>query len=66
MIEIWINGELVTTASDVISEILLERDIGSRGIAIAVNSNIVPRSEWSHTVVHQGDVVEIVTAASGG
>jgi sulfur carrier protein len=66
VLEILINGEKVVTASDVISEILTERSIGLRGIAIAVNSNIVPRSEWSHTVVHQGDVVEIVTAASGG
>lgn len=36
------------------------------GIAVALNSEVVPRSEWETTLLHPGDRVEIVTAAAGG
>lgn len=36
------------------------------GVAVAVNSEVVPRSRWSATAVAAGDDVEIVTAVQGG
>ncbi len=37
-----------------------------QGIAVACNREVVPRSAWAHTALHDGDRVEIVTAAAGG
>jgi sulfur carrier protein len=37
-----------------------------RGVAVAVNGTVVPRSSWATTVLAPGDRVEIVTAAAGG
>ena len=37
-----------------------------RGVAVAVNGDVVPRSTWERTPVTPGDVVEIVSAAAGG
>jgi sulfur carrier protein len=37
-----------------------------RGIAVARNGEVVPRSAWSTTAVAAGDSIEIVTAAAGG
>ena len=37
-----------------------------RGVAVAVNGDIVRRSEWNDIIVHLSDRVEIVTAAAGG
>jgi sulfur carrier protein len=37
-----------------------------RGIAVARNGDVVPRSAWDTTVVSAGDRIEIVTAAAGG
>ncbi len=37
-----------------------------RGVAVAVNQQIVPRSEWTHAQLHEGDRVEILEAAQGG
>ena len=37
-----------------------------RGIAVARNGEVVPRSAWAGTVLDPGDRVEIVTAAAGG
>jgi sulfur carrier protein len=37
-----------------------------KGIAVAVNGEIVPRSLWGATMIVDDDHVEIVTAAAGG
>jgi len=37
-----------------------------RGIAVAVNGEVVPRSEWLHVELAPGDDVEILTAVAGG
>jgi sulfur carrier protein len=37
-----------------------------RGIAVAVNGEVVPRSAWDSTGLEPGDRVEVLTAAQGG
>jgi sulfur carrier protein len=37
-----------------------------KGVAVAVNGDIVPRSAWADTPVASGDTVEILAAAQGG
>ena len=37
-----------------------------RGVAVAVNREIVPRSRWSEAQLADGDRVEILVAAQGG
>jgi sulfur carrier protein len=37
-----------------------------RGIAVARNGEVVPKSTWAETRVGAGDRIEIVTAAAGG
>lgn len=39
---------------------------GPRGIAVAVNGEVVPRSAWDATGLRPGDRVEVLTAAQGG
>ena len=38
----------------------------AKGIAVAVNAEVVPRSEWDTTAVSDGDQIEVLTAAQGG
>ncbi|WP_121162476.1 sulfur carrier protein ThiS [Micromonospora pisi] len=38
----------------------------SRGVAVAVNGEVVPRAGWPAAVLHAGDRVEVLTAAQGG
>ena len=40
--------------------------IEPRGVAVAVDGEVVARSLWAATVVADGSVVEIVTAVAGG
>lgn len=40
---------------------------GSRlGVAVAVNSAVIPRSQWAGRRLTDGDDVELVTAVQGG
>jgi sulfur carrier protein len=38
----------------------------ARGIAVAVNGEVVPRAAWAGTVLRDGDRIEVLTAAQGG
>jgi sulfur carrier protein len=38
----------------------------ARGVAVAVDAEVVPRGEWETHVVGDGAQVEIVTAVPGG
>jgi sulfur carrier protein len=40
--------------------------VGLRGIAVALNGSVVPRSAWSETALKPGDNIEIVRAMQGG
>jgi sulfur carrier protein len=41
-------------------------DGGRLGVAVALNAEVAPRSSWAHTVLADGDGVELVTAVQGG
>ena len=40
--------------------------VAKRGVAVAVNGEVVPRSRWEAVALHDGDRVEVLTAAQGG
>jgi sulfur carrier protein len=63
---ITVNGEpreLDGTVDDVLDALGIEV---RRGMAVALDAEVVPRSEWSTTRVADGARVEIVTAVQGG
>ena len=37
-----------------------------RGLAIAMNGEVVPRGRWAEQLVSDGDVVELLAATQGG
>jgi sulfur carrier protein len=39
---------------------------GGRGIAVAVNGEVVPRAAWAGTPLRDGDRVEVLSASQGG
>ncbi len=61
-----LNGVEINGGAESLLE-LLERQIPIRhGIAVAVNGDVIPRSEWAQCHVEPSDVIEVVTAAAGG
>ena len=65
---IRVNGKDEPLASATVAALLTEKEIdpGQRGIAVALNGNVIPRSAWSETKLRAGDSIEIVRALKGG
>jgi sulfur carrier protein len=65
---IRVNGEREPLAAATLAALLEEKavDGGQRGIAVALNGAVVPRTAWAQTVLKPGDSVEIVRARQGG
>ena len=61
-----INGLHHVIPSLSVSQLLHEVSLPTKGVAVAVNGEIVRRSEWETFVVQSEDTVEILTAAAGG
>jgi sulfur carrier protein len=65
--EIRVNGTPRQVDDDLtVAALLLLVEAPATGVAVAVDSAVVPRAEWSTTSVHEGAVVEILTAVQGG
>lgn len=56
-------GELATVV-DAVTAAGKDAD-SARGVAVAVNGEVVPRGEWSRKLA-DGDKVEVLTAVAGG
>lgn len=62
-----VNNERVTVEEGVtIAGFLAARNIAPASIVVAVNDDVIPRSEWDAHELKEGDVVDIVQAVSGG
>lgn len=45
---------------------MLDRGPDARGLAVAVDGEVVRRAEWSSTPLHDGVAVEVLAAIGGG
>ena len=63
---ITVNGERRELPPMSVAALLAELRVSSRGVAVALNGEIVTRSAWETVSVNDGAVVEILTAAAGG
>ena len=65
---IEVNGEPVELDEPVTVAAVVERAGGAerRGVAVAVDGEVVPRSAWDSTAVSDGQRVEVVGAIQGG
>ena len=44
----------------------LDLPAADRGVAVAVDAEVVPRGQWDATTLHEGARVEILRAIQGG
>jgi sulfur carrier protein len=67
--KIKLNGEDKIIGIKVNLSEFLEKELNvedSKGIAVAINLSIVPRSKWESTQIKENDEIEIVHAVQGG
>jgi sulfur carrier protein len=65
---IQVNGKSEPLAAATLEVLLAEKEVdtGQRGIAVALNGAVVPRTQWPATALKPGDSIEIVRARQGG
>jgi len=69
MLKIFVNGqEKVIDREITVMELLEIMDVKFRevGLAVAINEEVVPKSEYKTRKVREGDRVEIVQLVGGG
>jgi sulfur carrier protein len=66
-VKLDVNGaSLEIGAPATVSDLVEVVGCGSRGVAVAVNSELVRRTEWSAWRLNEGDKVEVLHAVAGG
>jgi sulfur carrier protein len=65
---IYLNGEPREREGATIVELLSELGVepAARGVAVAVDGEVVPRAEWPERRVNPGERVEALSAMQGG
>ena len=65
--KVLVNGEPADlNEGETVHGVVLALGRGPRGIAVAVNGEVVPRSQWEARILSDDDRVEVLTAAQGG
>jgi sulfur carrier protein len=65
--EISINNTIKTVTYTTLYDLIISENLESKkGIAIAVNEEIIPKSEWTKTKLFSKDAVLMITATAGG
>jgi sulfur carrier protein len=66
-VEIRLNGEQRDVGDDLsLAGLLRSLGVGNRRVAVELNRDIVPRDRYEATLLHHGDVVEVVQFVGGG
>jgi sulfur carrier protein len=64
---VTVNGEPREVPDGlVLADLVAELTQSPKGVAAAVNGEVVPRRAWPATRLAGGEVVEVVTAVQGG
>jgi len=65
--EVDVNGKKVSVpAGSSLSTLIQQLSLGDSKIAVELNREIVPRSQYDSLQLHEGDQLEIVQAIGGG
>jgi sulfur carrier protein len=64
--KIVINGQEQTYAPTTLASLIEQLGMKQDRVAVELNRNIVPRSQWPETNLAEGDQLEIVHFVGGG
>ena len=66
--EVFINNQAQTIdpTADLLSLLRVQGISDQKGIAVALNNAVIPRTGWSNTILRSGDRITIIRATQGG
>jgi sulfur carrier protein len=66
-VQVWINGEQrELTDGALVSDALTVLGAPENGVAVAVDGEVVPRTDWASVRLVDGARIEVLTAVQGG
>lgn len=66
-VEIILNGQPRSIPASLnLQAVLKSCDVTDVHVAVAVNDTVIPRSQHTKLVIHNGDRIEIIRAVGGG
>jgi sulfur carrier protein len=63
---IIVNNSPHETAATTLAQLAAEQNLPHSGVAVAVNNQMVPRTEWDSFALQDGQKITILKAFSGG
>lgn len=64
--KIYINNKETETASATLEQLAAELNLPAQGVAVAVGTKMVQRTQWAETLLKEGDNIIVIKAACGG
>ncbi|MBE7041519.1 MAG: sulfur carrier protein ThiS [Ruminococcaceae bacterium] len=61
-----INGEDFAADGKSVKAFLLEAGFDTKRVAVEINGDILPKSQYENTYLNDGDCVEVVSFVGGG
>ena len=64
--KVTINNKEHETQAKTVSELAAQLQLPAKGVAIAIDNELKPRSTWDDTPLQEGACITIIKAACGG
>lgn len=64
--KVQVNSKEVETTTTTITQLTDELQLPTKGVAIAVNNQMIPRTQWDEFSLQENDCLVIIKAACGG
>jgi thiamine biosynthesis protein ThiS len=67
MLRLTVNGESrAAPEGATVGDLVKDLGLTGKAVAVELNQQVVPRREHGQALLHDGDVVEVVTLVGGG
>ncbi len=65
---VFVNNKNCVMGADATLTVALEQNgiTSQKGIAVAVNNAVIPKTEWSTKILNKNDKITIIKATQGG
>lgn len=64
--KVTINNKEHETQAKTVSELAAQLQLPAKGVAIAIDNELKPRTSWDDTILQEGVTITIIKAACGG
>lgn len=64
--KVKINNTEKDVQAQTLADLAVEMSLPEKGVAVAVNNRMVPRTDWASANIKEGDNIVIIKAVCGG